>query len=213
MRKWLILIPALLLACALTLVGIATRIRATARERVIEALKQRFSSDVELNSLNVSMFPRFGATGEGLVLRHQGRTDVPPFIYIKKFSMEARLAGILKKPYRVGTLQLDGLQIHVPPRRQESEDKPDTSTKQNREIFPFDIQEVVADGTSLEILPRKAGKQPLTFEIYKLRLHSVGLDRPMSFRATLRNPTPPGDIQSVGTAPIRAIRLLAICVQ
>jgi hypothetical protein len=49
----------------------------------------------------------------------------------------------------------------------------------------FVIDEVIADGTVLEIVPKKAGKEPLLFELYKLTLHSAGLGQPMSFRAKM----------------------------
>ncbi len=50
----------------------------------------------------------------------------------------------------------------------------------------------------MQILPKKEGKEPLTFDITKLTLHSAGTVQPMQFRATLTNPKPPGDIQSTG---------------
>jgi hypothetical protein len=69
----------------------------------------------------------------------------------------------------------------------------------------FLIDEIQADGTQLMILPRKPGKLPLTFDIQRMRLHTVGKDRPLLFDAKLRNPKPPGDIESGGSfGPWRA---------
>ena len=56
----------------------------------------------------------------------------------------------------------------------------------------------MADGTILRVLPRKSGKEPLEFDIRRLHLHSVGIDRPMEFDAELRNAKPPGIIRSHG---------------
>ena len=56
----------------------------------------------------------------------------------------------------------------------------------------------MADGTILRVLPRKSGKEPLEFEIRRLHLHSVGIDRPMEFDAELSNAKPPGSIHSHG---------------
>src|SRR4029453_8304539 len=55
-----------------------------------------------------------------------------------------------------------------------------------------------ADGTLLQILTKKEGREPLLFEISKLSLHSAGTVAPMKFEATLVNATPPGDIQTTG---------------
>lgn len=60
------------------------------------------------------------------------------------------------------------------------------------------IHELIADGTRLIILPKDAGKEPKTFDISRLNLHSVGVDRPMTFISTLTNSKPPGKIHSSG---------------
>jgi hypothetical protein len=62
----------------------------------------------------------------------------------------------------------------------------------------FLIDQVIADGTVLEIVPSKPGKEPLLFEMYKLTLRSAGMGQPMSFRATLNNAKPPGLIETTG---------------
>jgi hypothetical protein len=46
------------------------------RDRVVAALNTRFQSDVDLELLQISVFPRPEISGEGLTLRHNGRTDV-----------------------------------------------------------------------------------------------------------------------------------------
>ena len=60
------------------------------------------------------------------------------------------------------------------------------------------LDEVFADGAILSILPANLNKPPHVFEIHKLRMQSAGLGQPMSFQATLTNPTPVGQIQSSG---------------
>jgi hypothetical protein len=50
----------------------------------------------------------------------------------------------------------------------------------------------------LEIQPKEAGKESLEFEIKQLILWKVGPADPMSFRATLTNAKPVGEIHSEG---------------
>jgi hypothetical protein len=197
-RKWLIIAVGALLGMIIVSFVVSVRLSPVAREWFVKALKEHYDSDVELDHFNLSFFPRIRATGSGLVLRHKGRTDVPPLISIRQFSVDTGIVGLLRTPKRAGRVRLEGLQIHVPPRgNKDSTDDP-REKGEMRHVPRFVIGEIIADGTVLEILPKKAGKQPLTFEIYRLALHSVGVDRPMSFRATLTNPKPPGQIQSSG---------------
>ena len=43
-----------------------------ARQRVIDALQERFDADVDLKSIHISLYPKPHATGEGLSIRHKG---------------------------------------------------------------------------------------------------------------------------------------------
>jgi hypothetical protein len=107
---------------------------------------------------------------------------------------KSNIDGNAERPAPRRTPPLEGLQINVPPKKRDS-DKPD---EPKPEPPRFVIGEVVANGTFLQILPKKEGMEPLTFDIAKLSLHSAGTIGVMDFRATLTNPKPPGNIQSVG---------------
>ena len=65
-------------------------------------------------------------------------------------------------------------------------------------MLPFVIDEIDADGTLLQVLPKNPAKQPLVFDLARLTLHSAGANRAMSFRATLTNPKPSGQIETTG---------------
>ena len=85
------------------------------KQRLVNALGERFDSEVQLESLTVSLLPRPRLSGRGLVLRHKHRTDVPPLVTIASFSGEAGLVGLLSAPLRVSNIRLEGLEINVPP--------------------------------------------------------------------------------------------------
>jgi hypothetical protein len=136
----------------------------------------------------------FSAEGVDLVLRQKNRPGLPPLAVVKRMRVEASLRGMLSELLHLDRVTLVGLHIRVPP-KQVDQSKPD---EPKRELPRFVVDEVIADGTLLEILPKKEGKEPLAFEISRLTLHSAGTVAPMRFRATLSNPTPPGDIESTG---------------
>ena len=136
--------------CLIVPVGVSiwfsTRFSPIARDHVVKAIEDRFDSDVELKSFTISLLPRPHAVGQGLVLRYKKRTDVPPLITIRQFTFDAGFAALLEHPIRVHSIRLEGLQIRVPPRRPE-----DQGTQQEKpKTAVFVIDEVLADGTSLE---------------------------------------------------------------
>jgi hypothetical protein len=58
---------------------------------------------------------------------------------------------------------------------------------------------VDADGTLLVIHPKDPAKEPLRFEMRKLRLESAGPGIPMRYSTVLTNPKPPGLIECQGS--------------
>jgi len=100
---------------------LSTRLRSYLRHQFIQVLREHYASDVELQRVNVSLYPDIQLVGTELMLRDKGRTDVPPLIHIGKITIHAGLLGILKKPYRLRTVRLEGLQINIPPAQHNSQ--------------------------------------------------------------------------------------------
>jgi hypothetical protein len=164
------------------------------RKKVVEMLGEKFHADVELKDFHVYLFPGARIEGSGLVLRHEGRTDVPPMISIGEFSAEAGILGLLWKPWRIGQVKLKGLIIQIPPKGERR--KQDWSKVRD---VPVLIGEIVSDDAELRLLPKSADKDPHVFAIHRLVMHSVGLDRPAKFIAQLTNAVPPGEIETMGS--------------
>src|SRR5688572_6226293 len=78
------------------------------RNRVVEALNERFDSEVGLESLDASILPRPRAAGTGLTLRHNGRTDVPPLIAIQSFEATANAMGLVRTPIHLRSVTVEG---------------------------------------------------------------------------------------------------------
>jgi len=163
-------------------------------EKVVEMLGEKFHADVELKDFHVYLFPGARIEGSGLVLRHEGRTDVPPMISIGEFSAEAGILGLLWKPWKIAQVKLKGLIIQIPPKGERR--KQDWSKVRD---VPVLIGEIVSDDAELRLLPKSADKDPHVFAIHRLVMHSVGLDRPAKFTAQLTNAVPPGEIETMGS--------------
>ena len=85
-------------------------------KKVVEMLQEKFHANVELKEFHVYLFPGARIEGSGLVLRHEGRTDVPPMISIGEFSAGAGILGLLGKPWKIGQIKLKRLVIQIPPK-------------------------------------------------------------------------------------------------
>jgi hypothetical protein len=177
------------------------------KQRVVAALEDRFDADVTVDSLKVGIYPEPNVVGEGISIRHRQWPDRNPLLQIGRFYARTDLATLVERSNRVSLVRLEGLTIHIPPRGQAVNE---TKTELNQQVagnepgqdktqFEFLIQTIEADGTTVEILPKTPGNDPLRFDFHKLLLHSVGPGHPMAFTAKLTNAKPPGIIDTNGT--------------
>ncbi len=177
---------------------LALRFEPVARSYVISTLRERYQSDVELGDLQISLFPSVHATGENLVLRFGGRSDLPPMIRVRRFVLDADFVGFFRSPKRIALLRLDGLEIRTPPKSAEGSHAAVGSGNGGEPGAKFVLDEVVADSAVLSTTPTDPSKDPLVFRVHQLEMHSVGVGLPMTFHAKVENPKPDGLIDSEG---------------
>ena len=84
------------------------------REWVVDALQKRYQCEVELKSFSVSFFPMVSISGEGLVLKRQATSGLPPVASVREFSAAGSWLGLLRQPMHFGRVRLDGLVIVIP---------------------------------------------------------------------------------------------------
>jgi hypothetical protein len=199
MRKWIVAGgAAILLALVVAGILLGPTLHQFIRDRTQKVLQTHFASTVEFSDFDVTMFPRLRVTITGLVLRHKGRTDIPPLIQVKTVSMYAQLAELLQpRPY-ISFVQLDGLQIHTPPRVPGGEPLIHKTDQDLAKKYPVLIGELRADDASIQVLRAQSDKPPREFPIHHLDLHDVSFDRPAQFHAVLTNAIPKGEIDSTG---------------
>jgi hypothetical protein len=166
------------------------------RQWVISELSTRFNSDVQLQSLHVETTPRMQVTGERLTLRYRNRTDVPPLIQIARFSFNLGVLGIIHVPRHIKGVYVENLVITIPPTDRHLDSPPPAQPIHNPRII---FNEIVCNDTSLLILPKKAGRDPLDFDIHDLVLNNVGDQKPFNFHGALTNAKPKGEIATKGT--------------
>lgn len=203
MRKrilFLFVAAALLIAAGVSLQLLRPRILALFSERLRQSLSEEFESPVQFEDFHVALFPRPHATVTGLVLRHRGRTDVPPLLQVAELSLGMGWRGLTNPPLRIKYVHLKGLQITLPPRepgQRKSSDEQQRNVSRRR--YSVRIDQLDADDAQIILLRAQPEKPPLRYRVHRLQLTDMSFDQPAQFDATLTNAVPRGEIYVNGT--------------
>jgi hypothetical protein len=146
--------------------------------------------------------------GSNLVIRKRARHGVPPLISVERFSADGKLLDLKHK--HVAHVQLEGLDIEIPPRERrtgEDDARSSTGSKQappTTEAAEHIEADVVVDALDsvdarLAIISSDTGKPPKVWNIHALHMEQVGVDHAMPYRATLTNGIPRGEIVTKGS--------------
>jgi hypothetical protein len=192
-------------AVIITLGALSIPIRSdTLKEKVIALLTDELESEVTIATLEGRVFPRVSVWGTGVVIRHKGRTDVPPLITIDEFEIHGSLRELMQAPRHVSEVRLRGLQVKIAPGDDE-EDAPKVEKSaaetqaQTRNLQRVIIDRFEAPDTVITLIPRRAGKQPKVFTVHHLVMDGLGVSQTIPYIATLTNPVPKGEIETSGT--------------
>lgn len=177
----------------------------TLKARVVALLTEELESEVTIEVLEGRIFPRVSVSGRGVVIRHKGRTDVPPLITIDGFEIRGSFRDLMEHPRRVAEVRLRGLHVKIPPGEDEREDDKKTqktaaeTQAEIRNLQRVIIERFEAPDTVITLIPKRAGKQPKVFTVHHLVMDSLGVHQKIPYIATLTNPVPKGEIETSGT--------------
>jgi hypothetical protein len=168
--------------------------------RVVETLRARFDSDVQLDSLQVSIARGLEVTGSGLRIYPRGELraagDNKPLIAVGHFEFQASLRGLYFKPMRVSEVNVRGLAIYMPPADQRQQE---SGNEKRLGKIKIKVDAIVCDDSQLVIGTDKPEKDPRVFLLKHVVLRDLGPNTAMPFDAVLTNPIPKGEIHASGT--------------
>ena len=188
---------ALLAICLAFAIGVRWASR-HAQEVVIRSLHNQFHADVQLDSVQMKMYPTIQVSGLGLRMYAEGREDLPPLISIKSFTAQAHWLGLIRFPHHISHVTLVGLEITVPT-GQPGDDELARSGDLLARVNGAVLDDVQTDNAKVTVMPKQADKQPEVIDIATLRAHSISGDGKLAAEAVLRSAVPPGIILSSGT--------------
>jgi hypothetical protein len=200
-RRIILLTCAVIALLVAILAAWAVRSAPQLRERVVDALNERFESQLTLDSLDPSIFPKARATGAGLTLRHKGRTDVPPLITIDSFEASAPVFDLMRTPVHLENVAINGLTVRIPPGGLKSgqstgEDEPHQPHAERPS--PIVIDRIQTKSVRVEIHSRRPDRLPRVWDIQNFVMKDFGASKGSPFTAGLLNPIPRGVIDTTG---------------
>lgn len=204
-RSWVRWVAAsalgLLLCLAFSAVYVSRNLEPVLRRSVIESLEARFHSPVELARLDISLLNGVQVSGRGLrILRLTAPTEtgvpteIAPMLSVDSFSFRTSIHDLVLLRAHLAHVEVDGMELHVPPDRRELLPKPAGS---NRLKVHLTVGEIHCARAKLVLETARPGREPLEFDIQDLVLRDAD-GRGMTYVAQLINPKPVGDVHAVG---------------
>ncbi len=186
-------------AVALIAHGFSGRLKNWVRQEAIATLNARFAGQVTMKQFNVSLYPVIRISGQGLTLRLAGYPNFPPLITVARFSADAGLFELIRRPSHLHNLSLEGLEIHMPPRNVHPATTAPAAARKRINPLPVIADAMLIRNARLELLSSRADKPPRLFVISRLVMRQTGLGQPTLYHAWVTNPKPPGEIDCTGT--------------
>ena len=206
-RKRIILgaLVAAIVVAGVGLVVASRQLEPRLRDWVTSTLAESLESEVELGDVRLQWMPlRLEAVN--LTVRHHGRTDVPPLLAVKSFSVDLKPTELWSST--VDHVTVDGLEIHIPPKDPATGKRPLPSPggDGDKAARPDDddsdglvVKRLTATNTRLAIVPREAGKNAKVWDIFELDMKNLRSGEAATFTASLVNPIPYGKIEASGS--------------
>jgi hypothetical protein len=180
----------------------ASRATPHVRDEVVTALNDWFEREIALDRFQVSVFPRPEVNGSGLTVNWEPAGDGPPLVRVGTFGASAGVLGLIGTPVRLRTVQLDRLEIHIPPGglrgATAASASSNASSASGHPRTRLTIDEIIAHAAELQIASKELGKLPRVFDIHDLHIYKYGQQDGAEFRASLTNPTPKGRVDTKG---------------
>jgi len=167
------------------LVVLYSRVWPYSRESVVQDLAEATDSTVTVQSFHKTYMPP-GCVIYGLQFQHG--PEHFKLITIQKLIIKGTYVGILRR--HVSRITAIGAKVFIPPFG--------SNTTFKTEHSETVIDEIVADGSSVEFEPETPDKKPVQFEVHEALLRDVRWASPITYRLNFHNPEPPGEISVAG---------------
>lgn len=183
-RRIVIAVSAAIVLCLVAVAG--SRIWPFAEKSVLQNLQEASDSAVSIRGFHRTYFPFPGCVLDGVTFKHGPANRT--FITIERLTVRGSYSGILSR--HIPVITAEGAQVFIP-----AFGSGETFHSTPSKIV---VEELVANGTTIEFASREPGKRPLRFDLHEGRLRDVRWNSPFGYRLRFHNPEPPGEIAVSG---------------
>jgi hypothetical protein len=184
-KKWFLIAVIVLAAIVVAAAVLFAMKWPFTQARVIERLQQATATTVQIGSFQQAYFPHPGCVAKQVTFQQGSH----PLMTIQTLTVRGSFFGLFTR--HVALIRADGTHIALPALGA------GLSLGGNNQSGMI-IDQLVADGTALDIQPKNAGGQPTRFLLRQFRLRGLGGERALSFQTILNNPKPPGVVSAEG---------------
>ena len=156
-------------------------------DAVIKEFEEESFSKVSVGSFHRTYFPRPGCVLEQVVFRHNPKNGTAPLITIQSVRIEGSFTGLFRR--HVKMIRAEGMRVNIPSLGSEKFETPQRSS--------VVVDDLIADGAVVEI-QRANGNPALRFTLHGFTMTDIGGSGPATFKATLTNAEPPGEVTTTG---------------
>jgi hypothetical protein len=180
------------------------------RYRNVEPLLQQvFASRIKIERYHRTYFPHPGFVADGITLRRNSATNLPPVGTVTHLRVEGRWIDLLLLRNRIRLVSGDGLHVIIPP----------VGSAANREDFPPGssadftgpptvVEQLDLQNATLDLL--RVGGGRYTFLIHHLLIGNLHRGETISYSVDMQNAQPSGRIEAHGSfGPLLAGKLEA----
>jgi hypothetical protein len=147
-------------------------------DAVTKELEDESDSKVIAGAFHATYFPHPGCVLDQVTFQHNPKSGAPPLITAKRISIQGSFTGIFARHVRL--IVVEGMHILVPPLGSEPFKTPKRSS--------IVVDDLVADGTILEVASRQAGTPPLRFHFSRIHHQRCGRQRSRSVQGDVFKP-------------------------
>ncbi len=171
--RWLKLAALSVLGLALVGIVLLTVFWPFRLDTVTKELADESDSKVTAGSFHATYFPHPGCVLEQVIFQHNPKGGTPPLITVKRLTIRGTFSGIFARHLKL--ILVEGMHILVPPLGSENFKTPQRSS--------VVVDDLVADGTVLEVASRQADSPPLRFAFHGFTISHVGSNAPGSVQS------------------------------
>ena len=189
-RRLFVIAACVLLAIVVVAVVLLVAKWPFTRAAVTEQLEELGEGKVEIGSFRPTYFPP-GCVAGNVVFHGNQDGNSPPPIVVKTMTVIGSYVGLFETPKHIRHVRLDGVTVTGVPGAQLA--KP----SRNTDLVVDDIETQSAE---LQVAVDGQHSDRLRFAVRDLSMQHVVAGKPFSFKAVVRMPEPPGDVNVEGTA-------------